>query len=227
MIFVTYVHVLSAALLMGLASAAPMGPVNMLAIRRGVVGGWRHTLACGIGSASGDVVLFALTLFGGHFFFSDLSNPTVRTVLAGIGLVVLLPLGIYFLIHAVKEPLLAYATARQRVDAGNVPDRLIKEAADCALMTLFNPLTIVYWVGVTSNWLPVAHSVLGSPAPAWGVLMATAGLMTWFTGLAMIVRFIPQRIGPIFFRVVNAVLGIILLGFATYCAIVVSSHFNH
>ena len=48
--FVSYIHVLSAAYLMGLAAAAPMGPVNMPAIRRGVIGGWRHTLACGIGS---------------------------------------------------------------------------------------------------------------------------------------------------------------------------------
>lgn len=31
---VSYIHVLSAAFLMGLAAAAPMGPVNMLAIRR-------------------------------------------------------------------------------------------------------------------------------------------------------------------------------------------------
>ena len=50
MVFVSYIHVLSAAFLMGLAAAAPMGPVNMLAIGRGVIGGWRHTLACGIGS---------------------------------------------------------------------------------------------------------------------------------------------------------------------------------
>ncbi len=79
MVFVSYVHVLSAAFLMGLAAAAPMGPVNMLAIRRGLIGGWRHTLACGIGSVTGDLILFSLVLLGGHYFFSDLSNPTVQT----------------------------------------------------------------------------------------------------------------------------------------------------
>jgi threonine/homoserine/homoserine lactone efflux protein len=31
----SYIHVLSAGFLMGLTAAAPMGPVNMLAIRRG------------------------------------------------------------------------------------------------------------------------------------------------------------------------------------------------
>jgi hypothetical protein len=68
MVFVSDVHVLSAAFLMGLAAAAPMGPVNILAIRRGVIGGWRHTLACGIGSVTGDRILFSMVLRGGHPF---------------------------------------------------------------------------------------------------------------------------------------------------------------
>ena len=75
MVFISYVRVLSGAFLMGLAAAAPMGPVNMLAIRRGVIGGWRHTLACGIGSITGDLILFSLVLFGGHYLFSDVSDP--------------------------------------------------------------------------------------------------------------------------------------------------------
>jgi L-lysine exporter family protein LysE/ArgO len=224
MAFVSYVRVLSGAFLMGLAAAAPMGPVNMLAIRRGVIGGWRHTLACGIGSITGDLILFSLVLFGGHYLFSDVSDPMLQTVLAAVGVIVLLPLGIYFLVRAVKEPLRAYASARQHWDEGTVPAHLIAEVPAATALTIFNPLTIVYWVGVTSNWLPFAHSVLGYKAPGFGILMATAGLMTWFTALIVAVRFIPHRIGPNFFRLVNAILGLVLLGFATFCGIVLSRH---
>jgi putative LysE/RhtB family amino acid efflux pump len=227
MVLVPYIHVLSAAFLMGLAAAAPMGPVNMLAIRRGVIGGWHHTLACGIGSITSDLILFSLVLFGGDFLFPDLSNPTLQAGLAAMGTLVLLPLGIYFLVRAVKEPLRAYTSARQHWDEGTVPGHLIAEVADAAALTIFNPLTIAYWVGVTSNWLPFAHSVLGYSAPGLGILMATAGLMTWFTALTVIVRFTPHRIGPNFFRLVNAILGLILLGFATFCAIVLSRHLLH
>jgi L-lysine exporter family protein LysE/ArgO len=227
MVFVSYVHVLSAAFLMGLAAAAPMGPVNMLAIRRGVIGGWRHTLACGIGSVSGDLILFSLVLLGGHYLFADLSNPTLQTALAAIGVIVLLPLGVYFLVRSVKDPLRAYASARQHWDESTVPEHLVAEVADSTALTVFNPLTIVYWVGVTSNWLPIAHSVLGYSAPEWGILMAAAGLMTWFTMLVVVVRFIPHHIGPVFFRLVNSILGLILLGFATFCAILLSRHFLH
>jgi threonine/homoserine/homoserine lactone efflux protein len=224
MVLVPYIHVLSAAFLMGLASAAPMGPVNMLAIRRGVIGGWRHTLACGIGSITGDLFLFSLVLLGGGYLLPDLSNPTFQAALAAMGAIVLFPLGIYFLVRAVKEPLRAYASARQHWDAGTVPGHVIAEVVDAAALTIFNPLTIAYWIGVTSNWLPFAHSVLGYSAPGLGILMATAGLMTWFTALTVIVRFIPHRIGPNFFRLINAILGLILLGFATFCAIVLSRY---
>ena len=225
MTLVSHVHILLAAYLMGLAAAAPMGPVNMLAIRRGMIGGWRHTLACGVGSVTGDVILFSLVLLGGHYLFPDLSNPTLRTVLATIGVIVLLPLGIYFLVRAVKEPLRAYASARQQRDEGTVPAHLFVEVADGFALTIFNPITIAYWVGVSSNWLPFAHSVLGYSAPGWGILMATVGLMTWFTALIVVVRFVPHRIGPIFFRLVNALLGVMLLGFAAFCATVLSHQF--
>jgi threonine/homoserine/homoserine lactone efflux protein len=225
MVFVSYVHVLSAAFLMGLAAAAPMGPVNMLAIRRGLIGGWRHTLACGIGSVTGDLILFSLVLLGGHYLFSDLSNPTLHSVLAAIGVIVLLPLGLYFLIRAVNDPLRAYTSARQQWDEGTVPAHLLVEVADGFALAIFNPVTIAYWVGVSSNWLPFAHSVLGYSAPGWGILMATVGLMTWFTALIVVVRFVPHRIGPIFFRLVNALLGLMLLGFAAFCATVLSHQF--
>jgi threonine/homoserine/homoserine lactone efflux protein len=225
MVPVSYIHVLSAAFLMGLAAAAPMGPVNMLAIRRGVIGGWRHTLACGIGSVTGDVILFSLVLLGGHYLFPDLSNPTLQTVLAAVGLIVLLPLGIYFLVRAVEEPLRAYASARKHWDEGTVPGHVVADVADATALTIFNPLTIVYWIAVTSDWLTFAHSVLGHSAPGWGILMVTAGLMTWFTALIVVVRFIPHRIGPNFFRLVNAILGLILLGFAVFCVTLLSRHF--
>src|SRR5579862_2105995 len=226
MTLISDIHALSAAFFMGLAAAAPMGPVNMLAIRRGLIGGWRHTLACGAGSVAGEVALFTLVLLGGHYLFSDLANPTLRTVLAGIGLIVLLPLGIYFVVRAVREPLRAYASARKNWDEGTVPAHLVTDVASCAGLTLFNPLTVIYWIGVTSNWLPLAHATLGAKAPGWGILMAAAGLMTWFTTLIIVVRFIPNRIGPAFFRLINAILGVILLGFATYCTFVLSRHFS-
>jgi threonine/homoserine/homoserine lactone efflux protein len=128
---------------------------------------------------------------------------------------------------AFEEPLRAYSSALQHWDEGTLPAHLVAEIAKCTALTIFNPLTVVYWVSVTANWLPFAHSVLGYSAPGWGILMACAGLTTWFTALIVVVRFIPHRIRPMFFRLINATLGLILLGFAAFCAIVLYPHFRH
>jgi L-lysine exporter family protein LysE/ArgO len=219
--FVSDVHVLSAAYLMGLAAAAQIGPVNMMAIRRGLLGGWRHTLACGFGSVAGDLILFSLALLGGHYLLPDLSNPTLRTVLASVGGILLFPMGLYFLLRAVKKFPRIYSGNTKRADQSSVPTHPAADLAAGATLTVVNPLTLVYWVGVTSNWLPFAHSVFGWRAPGWGILMVAAGLMTWFTVLALVVRFTPQRIGPPFFRLADTILGLILLAFAGFCVMVV------
>ncbi|HEY1210693.1 MAG TPA: LysE family transporter [Terracidiphilus sp.] len=224
MIFVSYIHVLTAAFLMGLAAAAPLGPVNMMAIRRGVAGGWRHTLACGIGAVFGDLVLFSITLLGGRYLLPDLSNPKLQFSLLAIGAVILFPVGIYFLALAIRDPNRAYKSARRRWNEGSIPTRLTAEAVKSAAFTIFNPLTMLYWVAVTSSWLPFAYSVLGYRAPAWGIMMAGAGLMIWFTALIFFVRFIPHHIGATFFRLANAILGLILIGFAAYCAVILFRH---
>jgi len=224
MVLVSYIHVLTAAFLMGLAAAAPMGPVNMMAVRRGVAAGWRHTLACGIGAVFGDLVLFSLALLGGRFLLPDLSNPRLQFFLLAVGAVILFPVGIYFLALAIRDPHRAYKSARRRWSKGSIPARLTEEAVKSAALTIFNPLTMLYWVAVTSSWLPFADSVLGYRAPVWGILLAGTGLMTWFTALIAFVRFIPRHIGVIFFRLANAILGLVLLGFATYCTVILSRH---
>jgi len=92
-----------------------MGPVNMLAIHRGLIGGWRHTLACRVGYVTGEFILFSLVPLGGHYLFSDLSNPTLQTVLAAIGVIVLLPLGNDFLVRVVNGAPRALRLRSQRL----------------------------------------------------------------------------------------------------------------
>jgi len=81
-----------------------MGPVNMMAIRRGVAEGWRHTAACAIGAIFADLALSSLAIFGGRYFLPSLSDPKVNTVLETVGAVILPLVGIYFLWLAVKYP---------------------------------------------------------------------------------------------------------------------------
>ena len=120
------VQLLVAAFVMGFVAAAPIGPVNMLAIRRGVIGKWTHTLACGSGSAMGDLLIFSLVLLGGSRL--DLSRPGVRITLAVAGVVVLIPLSVYFVTRGLRNPLRSFVRSRRRLQ-GNPPKHLIADAA--------------------------------------------------------------------------------------------------
>jgi hypothetical protein len=110
-VFVSYVHVLSAAFLMGRAvgpaqhAGHPPRRARRLAPHSRLRNRLRHRRSNPL-----------LSLLGGHYLFSDLANPTLQTVLAAGGVIVLLPLGIYFLVRTVKEPLRAYASARRQWD---------------------------------------------------------------------------------------------------------------
>jgi threonine/homoserine/homoserine lactone efflux protein len=224
MVLAPYIRALATAFLMGLTAAAPMGPVNMMAIRRGVAEGWRHTAACAIGAIFADLALSSRAIFGGRYFLPSLSDPKVNTVLETVGAVILPLVGIYFLWLAVKYPRRAFRSAQRRWKQGPIQARLIEEAAKAAALTFFNPLTMLYWVAVTSSWLPFANSAMGNSAPGWGILLVGLGLTSWFTALIVFVSFIPHRIDAIFFRVANVVLGFVLLGFGMYCAVVLFGH---
>ncbi|MGO9318410.1 MAG: LysE family translocator [Terracidiphilus sp.] len=226
MVYLSYFRVLFTAFLIGFAAAAPIGPVNMMAIRRGVAGGWRHSLACAIGAVLADMTLFSLALLGGHYLLPGLSNPKIQAILEAIGAIVLLPMGIHFVKLAVGDPRRSYRNAIRRW-RGSIPAHLIVEAAKAFALTIFNPISIFYWAGVTSSWLPFAYSVLGPMAPAWGLLMVGAGLIAWFTALIIAVRSIPHRVGALFFRLANGTMGIIFLSCAMFCAIVLFKHFPH
>jgi len=224
MVFASHFRVLAAAFFMGLAAGAPIGPVNMRAIRRGLTGSWYDTVACGIGSTAADLPLFSLMLLGGHYVLSDITNPALQNALATTSVIILLPLGIYFLVRTVKSLLHTGPRGSKHWENGAIAKRLVDEITAGVVLTLLNPLTVVYWIGASLNWLPYAHSTLGFHAPRWGILMVAAGLMTWFTFLVFLVRFIPQSIGPVFFLLVNAILGLILVGFGTFFAIALSRH---
>ena len=58
-----------------------------------------------------------------------LSNPKLQIILVAVGVAVLFPVGIYFLVLAVKDPRRAFNSARRRWSEGPIPARLAGEAA--------------------------------------------------------------------------------------------------
>jgi threonine/homoserine/homoserine lactone efflux protein len=217
------IYLLASAFGLGLLAAAPVGPVNMVAIHRGAVGKWSHTLACGVGSAIIDLGFFALALWGGHQVMGYLQDTRTQDILAAICFALLLPLGILFIYRAGRLDLRRILRSRQeRLDSP--PLHLWTDVGTGAALTIINPAAPAYWLAAAGPWLGKAKEVMG-PWAIWGGLVAAGtGLLSWFIFLTILVRFAPNRLGLRFFRTVNGLCGVVLLGFAAYCAYLVAAH---
>ena len=201
---------------LGLLAAAPVGPVNMVAIHRGAVGRWSHTLACGVGSAVVDLGFFTLAIWGGNQVLEYLTRPNTKLILVSSCAAILLPLGVIFLKRAFRLNLRKIIRSRQeRLD--QPPRHLWTDLGTGAGLTIINPAAPAYWLAATAPWLHAAQGPQGRSMYVRGPAGAAAGLLSWFIFLTFLVRFAPNRLGLRFFRVVNALCGVMLLCFAAYC----------
>lgn len=214
--FLTWLQVSVWVFGLGFAAAAPIGPVNMVAIHRGVVGKWSHTLACGLGSMLVDLTCFLLVLLGGQHLLWYLHQATIQDFLATLGALILLPLGVLFLVKMFRYDLRRMVRARRKMRE-SPPRHLWTDVGTGMLLTIINPATPIYWAGVGAPWVAAAQPVFGATTMWWGLLGAASGLATWFCILTALVRFTPNRLGPPFFRVVNGMCGVMLLVFAGLC----------
>jgi threonine/homoserine/homoserine lactone efflux protein len=213
----TWLAPLLAAYGMGFTAAAPIGPVNLLAIRRGVTIRWHHALACGTGAMTIDMAYFALVLLGGRWAVAYLSHPQVQSFLAVSGMIVCVPFGFHFLIKAVRPAFLDIEDEQDTLTREKKPG-MVADVAGGALLTAVNPMAPAYWAVVGVNWLASAGVKHGTGMAWLGLAAAATGFLTWFLILATIVRFMPNRLGPKFFRGVNVACGLMLLGFGVFCA---------
>lgn len=203
-------HILAWVYGLGFLAAAPVGPVNMVAVHRGVIGKWSHTLACGLGSATIDLMYFALAIWGGEHLKEYLQDPHIQKVLAAACAGVLLPLGILMVVRSYRMNLRALVRSRRKM-RNRLPRHLWTDVGTGIMLTVINPAVPIYWLTASAPWIAQAPSSLGPGAMWWGLIAAAAGLCTWFFFLTFLVRFRPERLGPAFFRIVNGICGVLLL----------------
>ncbi len=209
---------------LGFVAAAPIGPVNTVAIHRGIMGRWKHTVACGLGSALVDSSYLMLVLLGGRRLQGRLRDPGLQNMLAIAGFLVLVPLAGRFLYRAYRYNRETHVRLRRKM-RHRTPQRLWSDLGAGVALTVFNPMTPVFWVGAGAHWVSRAQTVLPNESLWWGGLSVFGGQMLWFSILAVLVRFVPNRLGHGFFRVVHGFVGALLALFALACLWTLVDHY--
>jgi threonine/homoserine/homoserine lactone efflux protein len=168
---------------MGLVAAIPIGPVNIICIRRTFTFGPVNGFVSGLGGALGDGIFAAISGFGLSWAAQLIQGYAVWIELVGGAMMVL------FGWHAIKAGL-----PPDRMEAETPPDPeksrgLFRAIASTFALTITNPATLLFFTGMFAGVGSLAGSS-GNFADAGlivlGVMLGSAGwwlVLTTFIGL--------------------------------------------
>jgi threonine/homoserine/homoserine lactone efflux protein len=186
-------------LVIGVAVAAPVGPMSLLCIHRTLDHGRPAGLTFGAGIAAADLTYAAIAAFGMTAVSSLLLAGTVWIKL--IGSLLLMVLGVKI------------ALARPAADSRkSVAGSGLRAFATAYGLTLANPPTILFFAGIFASVASLAtasQSVIFSA----GVF---AGSMLWWIILTTLVTKSAALMKPQVMAWINRASGLVLLGFAAY-----------
>jgi threonine/homoserine/homoserine lactone efflux protein len=164
---------------MGLAIAAPVGPIGMLCIRRALQGGASIGLASGLGAAVADA-LYGLAVAGGLALTGWLIHHSIALSLIGASLLIWMGLGALHTFLRIKS---SGATRAESPPADGISRRAA--FGSTFALTVSNPATMVGFVGVIGTF---GSTGANSGAAFLLVMGVFLGSMIWWTALVSIVR---------------------------------------
>lgn len=191
----------------GVGLAAPIGPINVEIVRRGLRGGFRAGWLVGLGAVSADTIYCAL-IVSGAAPIADSARLRVPLFLAGA--LVLLVLGVGSLRSA--------ATDKDANGRGSPPSGRRSYVAGF-LMAVANPMGIVYWLSIGGALVASAVERAGpegAPLLIGGVFV---GIVCWVSVLSGLTRAGRRFVSAAFLRWTTALSGVLLVGFGLYFAV--------
>lgn len=186
----------------GVVLAAPIGPINVEIVRRGIRDGFLHGWMTGLGALTADTI-YALAIVLGFARFAE--NEAVRVVLFFFGAAMMTYIGY----NSIKTALGPHATE------GAAPKRG-RSYVTGFLMAAFNPFGIIYWLTVGAGLAADAVNRAGSGAAPILVIGVMLGIFAWVTTLSVIAQVSRRFVTGIAMRWITGASGVVLLGFAIW-----------
>lgn len=183
----------------GLAIAAPVGPIGVLCIRRTLAAGRAAGLVTGLGAATADAVYGSIAGFGltvvSHFL---VSQATWFRLVGGL-----------FLCYLGVRTLLARPAELEAATRG---EGLPKAYLSTFFLTLTNPMTILSFAAIFAG-LGIGGTREGYLSAGLLVLGVFLGSASWWLTLSSSVSLFRSSLDTHRLRWVNLASGVIILGF--------------
>ncbi|MGT2472146.1 LysE family translocator [Paraburkholderia terrae] len=193
----------------GLAVAAPVGPMGMLCIRRTLTDGPRAGLAIGLGIAGGDAIyglIAALGLVSVSQFMLAYDKPL--HVIAGL---FLLYLGIRTMLQKVPADTGNNGNNGEGKLANIGHSGAVKAFASALLLTLTNPQTVIMFAALFTTLAP--RGPFSSSVAFTTVLGVFCGSIAWWCFLVTAVSLARHAIGHKLRVIIDRIAGLALAVF--------------
>jgi threonine/homoserine/homoserine lactone efflux protein len=185
--------------LIGLAIAAPVGPIGVLCIRRTLADGRLAGFVSGLGAATADLCYGAIAVLG---------LTALADLLTGVSLWARLLGGLFLCYLGVRTLLERPAERPAEARAGS----LLGAYSSTLLLTITNPATIISFAAVFAG----LGAASGASGYGEGLLLAGgvfAGSALWWLSLSGVVGLLRGRLTTRALRWVNIAAGALILGF--------------
>ncbi|WP_407923558.1 LysE family translocator [Alteribacter lacisalsi] len=203
-------------MVLGLSIAAPIGPINIEIIRRGIYHGFWPSLLVGAGGMSADLLLMFLMYQG---LSTVLTLGGVQLCLMILGAVILTWTGISGLMNNPDIPSPQEEDFRmEKPEQENQSGTLLRSYATGASIAMFNPLNILFWLGIYGS---VLSDTFSDENKLRAFIISSAvflGVGLWNLNLAFTVHFGKRLLRPGAVRGVCYGASFILIGFGLYFA---------
>ena len=201
-------------ILMGLAIAAPVGPIALLCIRRTLARGRLAGLSSGLGAATADGLYGLVAAFGLTTLSQLLTNNAPYLQLIGGFFLCYLGLTTFF----AKPPKPLQLSPHS---PSPVPHSLFTAYTSTLALTLTNPSTIFSFIAIFAGLGITQTSHLSSVTLVFGVF--TGSMLWWLVLISGVTylrnRLTPQRLAQ-FNRGASKVFGMLIFGFGVAALVV-------
>jgi threonine/homoserine/homoserine lactone efflux protein len=200
------VALITSGAVLGFFAAIPIGPVNLICIRRTLHFGSFFGFVSGLGAALGDAMFASITAFG----FTALAQLITgySRLLQLVGGLFLLAFGISTFIASpppnFKERLAA--------PVKNAPSQA-RAIASTFMLTVSNPATLIAYTALIAGLGVLAGETPSFFAAAFVVLGVFCGSAVWWLTLSTIVGILHARINDRVIRIINEISGLLIATF--------------
>lgn len=188
---------------LGLSLSAPIGPVNAAQLDKGIRGGFLPAWLVGLGAVAADIIYMLLVYFGVIHF---LNTPFMKSFLWLFGFFILTYTGIDSLKQAGK---LSLNEMRGR-------EPLMKSFMSGFMMSLSNPLSILFWLGIYGSVLAQTAAASNARDLVINSCAIIAGVLLWDVTMAGFASIFRKILTDRVIRTISVLSGLSLIGFGLY-----------